>query len=667
MYDRIVRSIFANGEQGFAYDPNDLTDAKINWRRNLLTETEFKNGVADAQVKGGSYAAAPFDGLTAGTGIQINLDAINGTYVYKTFATTVGVTYVFSFYVRMLDGTPPVVGEQNFDGAADFCIVAEGGLIYNPNRSIVDLGGGLYRVIGRVTSAITQTPFGVVKYAGNSARSFVVSGYQLEVGSAVSQYQSLTDFNSDFYAAFPQHALYQDATGTIPVTASGQPVGLMLDKSKSLQLSGELFNNDTVLTTAGVTYLGDSTYRIVTDSALQSLEVRGIPLGLCLFDYTIISTAAGSLRIDAQDVGYQHKIVGSGNKRHLLRNSRGNIAFVRDVVPTDITIRINSIKQLLGNHAYQATSSMRPLLRQTPILGYEHVVNGNFASDVSGWSPSVSTTVTHNAGKARITATASVNATMIQLLPNIAGKTVDISVTLAGRAGGTAVSVLLRSQAANYTAGSAITVGSDGILNFRATTPSDFVGGLYVRLDGATVGQYVDIDDVTVRDVTGYTTTQNYLDFDAVDDLIATNAFVLPLPFSSMHTVRTTKLQPSTQAILSGGAAGYLYTARQTSFALQQESGSPQVGVERSVADVLYHSADAAGVALKSNTAAVYRTDLIYKTPYASNLPKVIGSFTTTPQVVAGMRYYGGILVGRVLTVDEELAVRRLFNERIAA
>ena len=26
--------------------------------------------------------------------------------------------------------------------------------------------------------------------------------------------------------------LYQDAAGTIPVTASGQPVGLMLDKSK---------------------------------------------------------------------------------------------------------------------------------------------------------------------------------------------------------------------------------------------------------------------------------------------------------------------------------------------------------------------------------------------------------------------------------------------------
>ena len=35
--------------------------------------------------------------------------------------------------------------------------------------------------------------------------------------------------------------LFQDASGTIPVTAAGQPVGLILDKSKGLAYSAELF------------------------------------------------------------------------------------------------------------------------------------------------------------------------------------------------------------------------------------------------------------------------------------------------------------------------------------------------------------------------------------------------------------------------------------------
>ena len=41
-----VKDIFRNGVQGFAYDPNDLTAEKLNWRRNLLTWTEdFSNFV----------------------------------------------------------------------------------------------------------------------------------------------------------------------------------------------------------------------------------------------------------------------------------------------------------------------------------------------------------------------------------------------------------------------------------------------------------------------------------------------------------------------------------------------------------------------------------------------------------------------------------------------
>lgn len=44
--ETVMKKLFSNNEQGLAYDPNDLTAEKLNWRRNLLTWTEdFSNFV----------------------------------------------------------------------------------------------------------------------------------------------------------------------------------------------------------------------------------------------------------------------------------------------------------------------------------------------------------------------------------------------------------------------------------------------------------------------------------------------------------------------------------------------------------------------------------------------------------------------------------------------
>ena len=42
----VMKKLFSNNEQGFAYDPNDLTEEKINWRKNLiLYSEEFSSNV----------------------------------------------------------------------------------------------------------------------------------------------------------------------------------------------------------------------------------------------------------------------------------------------------------------------------------------------------------------------------------------------------------------------------------------------------------------------------------------------------------------------------------------------------------------------------------------------------------------------------------------------
>lgn len=369
---QLIKSLFANNEQGFAYDPNDLTDAKIKWRRNLFTETEFRDGVNDITVKGGSFAATTFEGLTQGTGIRIDTNA-SGTYVYKTFTHQVGIPYVFSCYVRTLDGSVPVLGDQSTDASADFVLVGKGSAIYTPYKSITHLGNGLYRAVAVITNGLTTTSFGVVKYAGNSTKPVIVSGYQLEVGSAVTPYQPFTDFNSEFIKAFPLHTLYQDAAGTIPVTGAGQPIGLVLDKSKGLVLGDELaeaggFDNATKWTKeTGWSVSGGNGIATNANGRIFQ-DVPSTAGRTYLISGTILSRSTGSVRLLAD--GADVPIVTTSIPRVFSYIVRASLATIkigfRSIDGFTGTADNVSVRELSGNHAYNTTSAQRPLLVANP-------------------------------------------------------------------------------------------------------------------------------------------------------------------------------------------------------------------------------------------------------------------------------------------------------------
>ena len=230
---QLFKKLYANNEKGFAYDPLDSTVAKVALRRNLLTETEFRNGLTDIDTKGVSVSATTFAGLNEGTGIRVDSSASNAV-AYKVISITAGVPYVFSCFVRTLNGTVPVLGSSSSSATTDFCLVAKGDVIPNANLSLVDMGNGLYRAVGLVTSVSLNPNFGVVKYIGNSAKPIVVSGFQLEKASVVSEYQPFRTIPLEY----PALTLWQDASGSNPISGSSQPVGLMLDKSRGLSSAG---------------------------------------------------------------------------------------------------------------------------------------------------------------------------------------------------------------------------------------------------------------------------------------------------------------------------------------------------------------------------------------------------------------------------------------------
>ena len=81
-------------------------------------------------------------------------------------------------------------------------------------------------------------------FSGDGTSGVYIWGAQLEEASTASSYQPiLSTFENAFKAAFPSHTLYQDYRSVTPVTAVGEPVGLMLDKSEGLAQGPELVTN----------------------------------------------------------------------------------------------------------------------------------------------------------------------------------------------------------------------------------------------------------------------------------------------------------------------------------------------------------------------------------------------------------------------------------------
>lgn len=182
--------------------------------------------------------------------------------------------------------------------------------------------------------------------------------------------------------------MFQDAAGTIPVTAVGQAVGLMLDKSKGLVLGAELVTN------------GDfSNGTTGWESTAATLSASG---GVC----TVTAGAPGSIRVGraiATEIGKTYKVTATIAVLSIVVDitarsgvSLGEMSSTQAVVTTTVSktvtmyFRANnastmvyfnmnasasgqqyqvsgiSCKELAGKHAYQTTSAARPLLQDAP-------------------------------------------------------------------------------------------------------------------------------------------------------------------------------------------------------------------------------------------------------------------------------------------------------------
>lgn len=321
--------------------------------------------------------------------------------------------------------------------------------------------------------------------------------------------------------------LFQDASGTIPVTAAGQPVGLILDKSKGLAYSAELFTKfDSTLSS---TLSSTTTPTVVTSTVASGIYGAVINVNFMPEVYKISFAWEGNTTgremflsmPDGNNISLGFGVTGTYDK-FIRFKSQGGLAIMRSPngMGQTFTISSVSVKRLLGNHAYQTVSASRPILRQTPILANEYINNGAFTSNVAGWGTYLGD-VTHADGAAVLTVTSNGHPQLSQSCSAIAGKIVHVSCDFKNRVGGATAKLALYSSNTGDVATKESSATS-GALSFIAQVPSNFNGHIICMLTSAVVGNNVTFDNVSIRDVTGYLTDQNYLQFDGVDDFLQT-------------------------------------------------------------------------------------------------------------------------------------------------
>lgn len=168
--------------------------------------------------------------------------------------------------------------------------------------------------------------------------------------------------------------MFQDAAGTVPVTGAGQPVGLMLDKSKGLALSSELKQSALarMVGTAPV-----ATYNPATgagavnrvDISNQSFIVFNDAVGKKWYKVSITNNSAALISLrNASMVGVDSTLANVLPNTTFSGYVYVTLGYMLGIAAStgECGFTVNSIKEMAGNNANQATSSMRPLLVASP-------------------------------------------------------------------------------------------------------------------------------------------------------------------------------------------------------------------------------------------------------------------------------------------------------------
>lgn len=178
--------------------------------------------------------------------------------------------------------------------------------------------------------------------------------------------------------------LYQDAAGTIPVTAQGQPVGLMLDKSKGLALGSTTvtngnFESDTAwnkgagwsISNGKARFDGTGSYSNLGGVVPTSINGKFFKVE---FELSDVGTSVTQVRIlTSGGLAATVPVIGAGKYSAFVVGSTVNSVGIQTQAATGANYAFSldnvSLKELAGSHAYQTVSASRPILQRNATTG----------------------------------------------------------------------------------------------------------------------------------------------------------------------------------------------------------------------------------------------------------------------------------------------------------
>ncbi len=177
--------------------------------------------------------------------------------------------------------------------------------------------------------------------------------------------------------------LYQDAAGTTPVTAVGQPVGLMLDRRFGLVVSptnhapplgvGWALSAGVTQGNGAISFVGSDNY-----SAAFAPGVNGYVVGgdrFYEFEFDIADYVSGLIMFRFGSGSETFVVRSSGTHRG--RSKSGSVSNENLVFNTsNFTGRVTRllVREIPGDHASQPTTTARPTLRSGPLrIDYDGV------------------------------------------------------------------------------------------------------------------------------------------------------------------------------------------------------------------------------------------------------------------------------------------------------
>ena len=168
--------------------------------------------------------------------------------------------------------------------------------------------------------------------------------------------------------------LFQDVNGTTPVTADGQPVGLVLDRSRDGALGSELVVNGTFDTdsdwTKGTGWTiggGVATHAAGTGSDLeQSGALTAGKVYVLTLDVTAVRATSTLYVLNSDTYQIIEPFVTTGQKvATFIAPTNGKLS-IRLGYPADADIDNVSVKEVLGTHASQPVATQRPTYNANP-------------------------------------------------------------------------------------------------------------------------------------------------------------------------------------------------------------------------------------------------------------------------------------------------------------